>query len=118
MLLYSVFLQVGFTVPQDVTSLRGSLLHYLFTLARFPVPENLGGLFSVALSVVSRHLGVTQHSALWSSDFPLARKASDRLVHSSLQLRIFIYSQIGKSVRFLVKFSGNVTDFHSFKLGY
>jgi len=32
--------------------------------------KNLGGLFSVALSIASRHLGVTQHSALWSSDFP------------------------------------------------
>ncbi len=70
---YLVFLQVGFTVPQDVATLRGSLLHYLFTLACFPNNlENIGGLFSVALSVASRHLGVTQHSTLWSSDFPLA----------------------------------------------
>src|SRR5438552_11177258 len=29
-----------------------------------------GGLLSVALSVGSRLLGVTQHLALWSSDFP------------------------------------------------
>src|SRR6266581_2890896 len=29
-----------------------------------------GGLLSVALSVGSRPLGVTQHPALWSSDFP------------------------------------------------
>jgi len=31
-----------------------------------------GGLFSVALSLGSPPLGVTQHPALWSSDFPLA----------------------------------------------
>src|SRR6267378_5245516 len=30
----------------------------------------VGGLLSVALSVGSRPLGVTQHLALWSSDFP------------------------------------------------
>jgi len=59
-------------VPQAVASPRGSLLHYLFTLAGSSVMKNLGGLFSVALSVASRHLGVTQRSALWSSDFPPA----------------------------------------------
>src|SRR6516225_9199528 len=32
----------------------------------------VGGLLSVALSVGSRPLGVTQHPALWSSDFPRA----------------------------------------------
>ena len=30
-----------------------------------------GSIFSVALSIGFRLLGVTQHSALWSSDFPL-----------------------------------------------
>ena len=34
---------------------------------------NVGGLFSVALSVGSRRLGVTQHPALWSPDFPPTR---------------------------------------------
>ena len=32
----------------------------------------IGGLFSVALSVGSPRLGVTQQPALWSSDFPQA----------------------------------------------
>ena len=39
-----------------------------------PLPEPLqaiGCVFSVALSVGSLRLGVTQHPALWSSDFPL-----------------------------------------------
>jgi len=57
-------------MPQVVTNLRGSLLHCLFTLTGSPVMKNLGGLFSVALSVASRHLGVTQRYALRSSDFP------------------------------------------------
>ena len=34
------------------------------------VATDIGGLFSVALSVGSRRLGVTQHPALWSPDFP------------------------------------------------
>ena len=57
----------------------GELLPHRFTLARLRLrrPElpgrlvlTVGGLFSVALSVPSRGLGVTQHPALWSSDFP------------------------------------------------
>jgi len=46
----------------------GGLLPRLFTLT-YP---NIwvGGLFSVALSLRSPSLGVTQHPALWSSDFP------------------------------------------------
>jgi len=34
--------------------------------------EKRGGIFSVALSFSSPRLGVTQHPALWSSDFPPA----------------------------------------------
>ena len=44
----------------------GELLPRLFTLT----PVNGGGVFSVALSLGSPPLGVTQHPALWSSDFP------------------------------------------------
>ena len=35
-----------------------------------PVARAIGGLFSVALSVELPRLGVTQHRALWSPDFP------------------------------------------------
>ena len=37
-----------------------------------PLPPAVadGGLFSVALSIVFRRLGVTQRFALWSPDFP------------------------------------------------
>jgi hypothetical protein len=57
----------------------GELLPRRFTLARMRsemagapchLSLTVGGLFSVALSVPSRGLGVTQHPALWSSDFP------------------------------------------------
>jgi len=82
---YFVFLQAGFTVPHLVTKVRGSLLHCLFTLAGSPKMKNLGGLFSVALSVASRHLGVTQRYALRSSDFPpvsaTSAKTSDCPAH-------------------------------------
>ena len=35
-----------------------------------PAGRTIGGVVSVALSVASRRLGVTQHPALWSPDFP------------------------------------------------
>jgi len=42
-----------------------------------------GGLFSVALSLISRPVGVTDHPVLWSPDFPLANEfTSDRLTNS------------------------------------
>ncbi len=44
-----------------------------------------GGLFSVALSLISRPVGVTDHPALRSPDFPLVNKStSDRLTNSVL----------------------------------
>ncbi len=61
---------------------RGELLPRLFTLTRRPqrrrgtpvgvrsVQRESGGIFSVALSLGSPPLGVTQHPALRSSDFP------------------------------------------------
>ncbi len=59
---------------------RGELLPRLFTLTRKPRNEayapsgRSGGIFSVALSLGSPPLGVTQHPALWSSDFPPSGK--------------------------------------------
>jgi hypothetical protein len=49
-----------------VTRVAGELLPHRFTLAALAS----GGLFSVALSVGSPPLGVTQHPALRSPDFP------------------------------------------------
>jgi len=52
-----------------VARAAGELLPHRFTLT--PLPWKRGGLLSVALSVGSPPLGVTQHPALWSPDFPL-----------------------------------------------
>jgi len=51
----------------------GVLLPHLFTLTRSWKPVS-GGIFSVALSLGSPPLGVTQRTALWSPDFPLLPK--------------------------------------------
>ncbi len=55
----------------QVTSTAGELLPHRFTLAtRHECP--FGGLLSVALSLVSQPVGVTDHPVQWSPDFPLA----------------------------------------------
>jgi len=65
LLSYSALLQVGFTKPTwSPTPLVSSYL----TVS--PLPSCDGGLLSVALSVGLPPLGVTQHPALWSPDFP------------------------------------------------
>ena len=54
----------------------------------YPPPLTFnGGLFSVALSVPSRGLRVTEHPALWSPDFPLpaCTAGSDHLSQSGMQ---------------------------------
>src|SRR5436190_2224117 len=71
---YLVLLRVGFTkLPGHPGT--GALLPHRFTLAVAGFPRRLGGLISVALSFVSRRLGITQHTALRSSDFPPRRTA-------------------------------------------
>jgi len=51
----------------------GALLPHHFTLTVHPSLAGLpaGGIFSVALSVASPRLAVSEHAACWSSDFPL-----------------------------------------------
>ena len=56
---------MGFAWTPDVTT--GAVSSYL---AISPLSANGGRCISVALSVGLPRLGVTQHSALWSSDFP------------------------------------------------
>jgi len=58
---------VGFDKPACCQT-AGALLPHHFNLTG-PV-KDLGGVFSVPLSVGSPRLGVTKHPALWSSDFP------------------------------------------------
>ncbi len=74
---YLALLRVGFTeLPVSPPELVSSYL----TVSPLPPRRGRdGGLFSVALSLGSPPLGVTQHPALWSSDFPPANRwlASD-----------------------------------------
>ena len=57
----------------------GALLPHRFTLAcPSRCREAIGAIVSVALSVASLRLGVTQHPALWSPDFPPRRRRSGR----------------------------------------
>src|SRR3990172_2946406 len=62
----------------------GGLLPRLFTLTPGEL-KSRGGVFSVALSVSSRSLRVTEHPALRSSDFPLRRSRSDHPSHSGVR---------------------------------
>lgn len=73
---------MGFTVTAVVTD--GPVSSYL-TFSPLPsrVTPSLGGIFSVALSLESLPLGVTQHPAPRCSDFPRNGKAArDRLARS------------------------------------
>ena len=63
---YLALLQVGFTLPFRITT---KAVRSYRTIS--PLPTNVGGLFSAALSVGSRPPGVTWHFTLWSPDFPL-----------------------------------------------
>ncbi len=67
--LYSVLLRMGFTQPAGHPA-AGELLPHHFTLTRSQCYQ-CGRYVSVALSVGSPLLGVTQHPARWSPDFPL-----------------------------------------------
>src|SRR3546814_5336300 len=62
---------------------RGALLPHRFTLAG--LLRDVGGLFSVALSVGSRRPGVTWHLALRSPDFPPLLKQRSEEHTSELQ---------------------------------
>jgi hypothetical protein len=60
----------GGVYPADrIAPAAGGLLHHRFTLTT----ASGGGLFSVALSRGSPRVGVTDHPALWSPDFPRTR---------------------------------------------
>ena len=67
---YLALLRAGFAKPTRRRA-AGALLPHLFTLALCPPCDGpVGGVFSVALSLASRPVGVTHRPALWSSDFP------------------------------------------------
>ena len=68
---YLLLLQMGFAVPTTSLPSRCALTAPFHPCLAHP-KVGRGGLFSVALSVGSPRLAVSQHHALWSSDFPLA----------------------------------------------
>src|SRR5205814_5227293 len=63
-------------------AVRGALLPHRFTLASRRLLVAIGGLFSVALSVASPRLAVSQPAARRSSDFPLPSQRSSEPLHS------------------------------------
>ena len=63
----------GVCLALGVTTQTGELLPHRFTLTRTPwnyFHGAAGGLFSVALSLGSPPVAVSDHPVLWSSDFP------------------------------------------------
>ena len=64
---YLVLLRMGFTVPRSVA---GRAVRSYRTLSPLPALGGAGGLLSVALSVASPRLAVSEHAARRSSDFP------------------------------------------------
>ena len=67
----SVWSCSGWGLPsQPVARTAGELLPHRFTLTASVLPHWVGGLLSVALSVGSPRLAVSQHPVLWSPDFP------------------------------------------------
>ena len=82
LLSYLALLPGGVYLAEQVTLPAGELLPHRFTLTTQPEGP-FGGLFSVALSLAFRPVGVTDHPVLKSPDFPLApESASDRLTNS------------------------------------
>jgi len=71
----------------------GELLPHHFTLARSPMPRGRWRYVSVALSVGSPLLGVTQHPAWWSSDFPLFRGLAPEQRSPGLLARSLAYNK-------------------------
>ena len=76
----------------SVTRNTGELLPHLFTLT---FRHAKGGIFSVALSLRSPSVAVSDHSALWSPDFPpkAVSSSSGHFVCSGtlLYIKIFYY---------------------------
>jgi len=62
-------LLMGFAKPSRFPDL---LVSSYLTVSPLPDGHPSGGLFSVALSLTSRPVGITHHHVLWSPDFPPA----------------------------------------------
>ena len=85
----------------------GELLPRLFTLTPLRSASRTspgGGIFSVALSLGSPPVAVSDHPALWSSDFPPAfgRRSPDPLPHLELQRSKGEKGEKGSPIPFLL----------------
>jgi hypothetical protein len=98
---YLVLLRMGFTMPDTIASAAVRSYRTISTLPAAPLTRfemrasthtssfrtlacvlsherqfrDIGGIFSVALSVASRRPAVSRHPAHWSPDFPLCASA-------------------------------------------
>ena len=88
---YLVLLRMGFTVPRTVT---GRAVRSYRTLSPLPTPLGAGGLLSVALSVASPRLAVSEHAARRSSDFPPLELPCGSEERSPGALRRWAYSTV------------------------
>jgi len=88
---YLVLLRMGFTVPRTVT---GRAVRSYRTLSPLPTPLGAGGLLSVALSVASPRLAVSEHAARRSSDFPPLELPCGNEERSPGALRRWTYSTV------------------------
>jgi len=80
----SALLPMGFTEPSRSP---GLLVSSYLTVSPLPTGKPAGGLFSVALSLASRPVGVTHHRTLWSPDFPPAEAWTARNSHRRIDQR-------------------------------
>ena len=85
---YLVLLRMGFT---KLSRSPGKLVSSYLTFSPLPretahKPASQGGMFSVALSLGSPPVAVSDHPALWSSDFPPIREAGPAIIQSTLTI--------------------------------
>jgi hypothetical protein len=95
----------GGCLAARVTTSAGGLLHRLFTLTTptRPLPRFRGraeegerSAFLWSFSVESPRLGVAQHRALWSPDFPRPCAGRDRLANSGADSMIAHYQRLSR----------------------
>ena len=90
---YLALLQVGFaSTPRCHEAWCALTAPFHPCLCSLPREGAIGGLLSVALSVASRRLGVTQHPARWSPDFPLQCAKAHQSGHPAILTSIPLYT--------------------------
>ena len=77
---YLVLLRMGFT---KLSRSPGKLVSSYLAFSPLPLLKRRGGIFSVALSLGSPPVAVSDHPALWSSDFPPLRSPGPAIIRSA-----------------------------------